>query len=246
VSHEGDEPEVTETTPISEMMRRSGLVVQEEAITEGTSNAEAEQALTEVESDKESEEDDSIMCPTKPSHVEFGKSIVKAEDLVVMKKLGYFGENEDELIHFAGEEVILEPKEDEVVVFKSFFRVGLQFPLYEMVGEVLKKFEIYLHQLTPNAIVRLSVYIWALQSQGKCANAEGFCRVHELHYQTKARVDGLHKNFGCYNFAYQKDTKAPVIGYWTKWPTGWTSEWFYVKADEKKRGKLMSMVMSPL
>ena len=40
--------------------------------------------------------------------------------------------------------------------------------------------------------------------------------------------------------------KAPVIGYWTKWPTGWTSEWFYVKVDEKNREKLMSMVMSPL
>jgi hypothetical protein len=56
-----------------------------------------------------------------------------------MNKMGYFGENEDELICFAGEEVILEPKEDEVVVFKSFFRAGLRFPLYEMVGEVLKK-----------------------------------------------------------------------------------------------------------
>jgi hypothetical protein len=61
----------------------------------------------------------------------------------------------------------------------------------------------------------------------------------------KARADGLHKNFRCPNFTYQKDTKAPVIGYWTKWPTGWTSEWFYVKADEKKREKLMTMVLSP-
>jgi hypothetical protein len=79
-----------------------------------------------------------------------------------------------------------------------------------MIGEVLKNFEIYLHQLTPNAIVRLSVYIWALRSQGKSANAEGFCWVHELHNQPKARADGLHKNFGCYNFVYRKDTKAPV------------------------------------
>jgi hypothetical protein len=68
----------------------------------------------------------------------------------------------------------------------------------------------------------------------------------KLHYQTKAGADGLHKNFGCYNFAYRKDTKAPVIGYRTKWPTGWTNEWFYVKADEKKREKIMSMVMCPL
>ena len=115
-----------------------------------------------------------------------------------------------------------------------------------MIGEVLKRFEIYLHQLTPNAIVTLSVYIWALQSQGKSANVEGFCRVYELHYQTKAKVDGLHKNFGCYNFAYRKDTKAPVMGYRTKWPSGWKNEWFYVKANEKRREKLMSMVMSPL
>jgi hypothetical protein len=78
------------------------------------------------------------------------------------------------------------------------------------------------------------------------ANAEGFCRVHELHYQTKARAHGLHKNFGCYNFAYRKDTKAPIISYRTKWPTGWTSEWFCIKDDEKKREKLMTMVMSPM
>jgi hypothetical protein len=104
--------------------------------------------MVEVESDNESEDDNSIQCPTKPSHVEFGRSTVKAEDLVLMKKLGYFGENDDGLIHFAGEETIPESKEDDVVVFKSFFRAGIQFPLYEMIGEVLKKFEIYLHQLT--------------------------------------------------------------------------------------------------
>jgi hypothetical protein len=61
----------------------------------------------------------------------------------VMKKLGYFGDNEDGLIRFAREEVILEPKDDEVVVFKSFFGAGLRFPLYDMIGEVLKRFEIY-------------------------------------------------------------------------------------------------------
>jgi hypothetical protein len=37
-----------------------------------------------------------------------------------------------------------------------------------------------------------------------------------------------------------------VIGYRTKWPTGWTNEWVYMKADEKKREKLMTMVMSTL
>jgi hypothetical protein len=50
----------------------------------------------------------------------------------------------------------------------------------------------------------------------------------------KARADGLHENFGCYNFAYHKDMKAPVLSYRTKWPTDWKSEWFYIKADERK------------
>jgi hypothetical protein len=74
------------------------------------------------------------------------------------------------------------------------------------------------------------------------AFAEGFCRVHELHYQTKAREDGLHENFGCYNFAYQKTTKFPVISYRSKWPAGWKSKWFYVKVDDDKE----KLVQSPL
>jgi hypothetical protein len=102
-----------------------------------------------------------------------------------------------------------------------------------MIADVLKKFGIYLHQLTPNAIVRLSVYIWALRSLGVEPFAEGFCRIHELHYQTKARKDGLHENFGCYNFVYRKNTKFPVISYRTKWPAGWKTKWFYVKVDEE-------------
>jgi hypothetical protein len=186
------------------------------------------------------------LIPSKPSHLDFEKCTVSEADVPMMMKLGYFGEAERKLIRFAGEETTPVSKDDEVVVFKSFFRAGLWSPLNEMIGEVLNFFEIYLHQLTPNAIVRLSIFIWALRSQGMSPDAEAFCRVHELHYQTKARVDGLHENFGCYNFAYRKDTKAPVLSYHTKWPTGWKGEWFYIKADEKKRGKLMTMVMCPL
>jgi hypothetical protein len=139
-----------------------------------------------------------------------------------------------ELVCFGGEETTPKPGKDEVVIFKSFFKASLRFPLNKMIADVLKKFGIYLHQLTPNTIVRLSVYIWALRSQGVEPFAEGFCRVHELHYQTKARGDGLHENFGSYNFAYRKTTKFLVISYQSKWPAGWKSEWFYVKVDDDK------------
>jgi hypothetical protein len=43
VSCEGDEAEVTETTPISEVMRQSGLVVPEKPVAEGTLTAKAKQ-----------------------------------------------------------------------------------------------------------------------------------------------------------------------------------------------------------
>jgi hypothetical protein len=106
VSFEGDEAKTAETVPISEVMRQSGLVVPEEAVAEGTSVTEAEQ-IAVGGSDNEDEEDYTILSPAKPSHLEFGKSTMTADDMVMMKKLGYFGETESKLIRFAGEEVTL-------------------------------------------------------------------------------------------------------------------------------------------
>ena len=146
VTREGEVAGASETVPISEMLKCSGLVVHEEkesVPTEYIAGAEAEPTI--AKDDSNNEDYDVILSPIKPNHIEFGKSTVKAEDLVLINKLGYFGENDDELVWFAGEEVIPDPRDDKVVVFKSFFRAGLQFSLYEMIGEVLKKFEIYLH-----------------------------------------------------------------------------------------------------
>jgi hypothetical protein len=47
----------------------------------------------------------------------------------MMMKLGYFGETEKKLLRFAGEETTLEPKNGEVVVFKSFFQSGVAISL---------------------------------------------------------------------------------------------------------------------
>jgi hypothetical protein len=70
VSHEGDEAKVTETALISEVMRRPDLVVPEKA------TAEAEQTMDKGGSDNESEEGNIILSPSKPSHIEFGKTTV--------------------------------------------------------------------------------------------------------------------------------------------------------------------------
>ena len=240
VVREGDEAESSGTVPISEAMQRSGLVTAEEmpAAEANPTAAEGEGNIEETDS----EDDYRIAMPSKPSHLDFGKSTVSKVDLAKMVKAGFFSEDQKKLLRFGGEETTPKPEKDEVVIFKSFLKAGLRFPVHEIVAEILKRFGIYLHQLTPNAIVRLSVYIWALRSQAVEPFADSFCRVHELHYQTKARKDGLHENFGCYNFAYRKTAKFPVISYRSKWPAGWKSEWFYVKVDEDKE----KLVQSPL
>jgi hypothetical protein len=144
VTCDGEEAEATETAPISEVMKQSGMVVTEGAADEGASAAEVEYADIEEYVADEEEEDYTIM-PSKPSHLDFGKSTVSEADMPMMIKLGYFGETEKKLIRFGGEETTPTPENDEVVVFRSFFRAGLRFPLNEMIGEVLKDFEIYLH-----------------------------------------------------------------------------------------------------
>jgi hypothetical protein len=78
------------------------------------------------------------------------------------------------------------PKENEVVIFRSFFKAGLRFPLSRFVVEVLKTFQIFLHQLTPEAILRMGVFVWAARSQGIEPSAKCFCNMHELMYETKA------------------------------------------------------------
>jgi hypothetical protein len=94
VTREGEETEVTETTPISEVMKQSGLVVTDE----GTPVTEVEQTVAEEEDIEEDEEDYSILIPSKPSHLDFEKSTVSEADMPMMMKLGYLGEAERKLV----------------------------------------------------------------------------------------------------------------------------------------------------
>jgi hypothetical protein len=157
LTRDGEEAEATETASISVVMK-SGMVVTEGAADEGASAAEAEYADIEEDVVDEEEEDYNTLMPSKPSRLDFGKSTVSEADMPMMIKLGYFEEAEKKLIRFAGEETTPTPENDEVVVFRSFFRARLRFPLNKMIGEVLENYKIYLHQLTPNAIVRLIVF----------------------------------------------------------------------------------------
>jgi hypothetical protein len=64
------------------------------------------------------------------------------------------------------------------------------------VVEVLKIFEICLHQITPEAIIRMGIFVWAVKSQGLEPNAKSFCSMHELLYETKPwGKEQYHNNF---------------------------------------------------
>jgi hypothetical protein len=90
VTRDGEEAEAAETAPISEVMKRSGLIVTESTCDEEAPTAEVEQTNIEEGDAREGEIDYDIIMPSKPSHLDFGKSIVSEADMTMMTKLGYF------------------------------------------------------------------------------------------------------------------------------------------------------------
>jgi hypothetical protein len=123
------------------------------------------------------------------------------------------------IVRAGGESNVPLPEDDEVVVYRSFMKAGLQFPLDKMLVEVLKMFKVYLHQLTPEAIIKIGIYIWAMRSQGLEPNAKCFCNMHELSYETKAtEKEQYHNNFGCYGFITHSEVSNPVPTFRKRWP----------------------------
>jgi hypothetical protein len=85
----------------------------------------------------------------------------------------------------SGAESVLDPHENEAVVFKDFFTTGLRVPPYPVRLDILLMFRVQLHQLTPNAIFQISKFIWAVASCGGCPTVEVSAHHYELHYQNK-------------------------------------------------------------
>jgi hypothetical protein len=63
------------------------------------------------------------------------------------------------IMRVGGDNTAPAPEENEVVIFRSFFKAGLWFPLSKFVVEVLKIFQIFLHQITPEAIMRMGIFV---------------------------------------------------------------------------------------
>jgi hypothetical protein len=133
--------------------------------------------------DVESGDEDSEYRLWRPSHTIFGKSTIKQSHLDNMRGR-YF--RDMSIMRVGGDNTAPAPEENEVVIFRSFFKAGLWFPLSKFVVEVLKIYQIFLHQITPEAIMRMGIFVWAVRSQGLEPSVNFFCSMHELLYETKA------------------------------------------------------------
>jgi hypothetical protein len=181
----------------------------------GISESSSDDEDFDIESGNERAED----RPWRPSHTIFGKSTIKQSQIDTMKGM-YF--HDISIVRAGGDSSASLPEADEVVVYRSFMVAGLRFPLDKLLVKVLKTFEIFLHQLTPEAIIRTGIFIWAMRSQGLEPNARCFSNIHELSYETKATSKKqYHNNFGCYGFVPCSGVSYPVPMFWKRWPGSW-------------------------
>jgi hypothetical protein len=151
------------------------------------------------------------------------------------------------IVRAEGENNVPLLKADEVVVYGSFMKAGLCFPLDKLLVKVLKTFKIYLHQLTPETIIKVGIFIWAMRSQGLEPDASCFCNIHELSYETKATgKEQYHNNFGCYGFVPRSEVTYPVPTFWKRWPGSWLQEWVYMKNDLSQREDVRGIIQRPI
>jgi hypothetical protein len=160
--------------------------------------------------------------PWRPSHTIFGKSTIKQSHVDAMRGR-YF--HDMSIVRVGGDSTALASEENEVVVYKSFLKAGLRFPLSRFLVEVLKIFQIFLHQLTPEAIIRMGLFVWAVRSHGLEPSAKCFCSMHELLYETKTTdKEQYHNNFGCYGLIARSNASYPVPTFRKRWPGAWMEE----------------------
>jgi hypothetical protein len=97
---------------------------------------------------------------------------------------------------------------------RSFFYACLRMPPNPILTDILLKFQVQLHQLTPNTVGQLSKYIWAVVSFRGVPSTDGFTKRYELHYQPKKMsVDRkeMLAPYGCINFHVKlSGSNAPV------------------------------------
>jgi hypothetical protein len=113
------------------------------------------------------------------SSCNFGPSTITVSRIREMTEQRCFAEGG---ARASGEENIPEPEDDETILFEEFFTTGFRMPPHPVIADILLKFQVQLHQLTPNEIAQLSKYCWVVTSFQGVPSADGFTKRYELHH----------------------------------------------------------------
>jgi hypothetical protein len=96
-------------------------------------------------------------------------------------------------------------------VFEAFFITGLRLPAHCFVAEVLQRFDVQVHQLTPNVVVALAKYVWAVTSYVGQPSVEVFAKNYCLHWQ-KRKIGNKIEQFGSCTFTPRtRKTSTEVV-----------------------------------
>jgi hypothetical protein len=107
--------------------------------------------------DAESGGEDSEDRPRRPSHAVFRKSTIRQSHLDNLR--GRYFRDISIVRADNGDRIVPVPEENEVVIYRNFFKAWLRFPLSRFMVEVLKIYEVFFHQITPEAIIRMGIFV---------------------------------------------------------------------------------------
>lgn len=104
---------------------------------------------------------------------------------------------------------ILKPRLYEAIVLRDLFRASLCFPYDDFIGEVLSKFKVEMHKVTPNALSTLAIYSMVLKMRGCRPSTDRFPWFYEMQLTKKYVIDpysGVEAlvQFGSCNFVPRK------------------------------------------
>jgi hypothetical protein len=175
---------------------------------------------------------DSAVVDLQSGHmVEFETSGIYSGRVLDLQRLGYFGSG----VGRAPEAEDVPEPEGDLVVFEAFFAASLCSPAHRFIVEVVRRFEVQIHQLTPNAMATLVKYVWAVSSYGGEPFVEVSAKNNCPHWQKK-KIGGMIAQFGSCTFTPRTGkTSADVIEIVpcakNKWGNWWEF-WFYVAPSD--------------
>jgi hypothetical protein len=196
-----------------------------------SSSSSAANASSADSSTEDTLSDLAVMELQSGHSVEFGVSRISSVRMQDMQQLGYFGNGVGRVPR--AEEI---PKpQGELVVLEAFFIAGLRLLAHCFVAEVLQRFDVQIHQLTPNAMVALAKYVWVVTSYGGQPSVEVFTKNYCLHWQ-KRKIGDKIAQFGSCTFTPRTGkTSVEVMELvpcaHNKWGNWW-DYWFYVLGGE--------------